>query len=131
MVFGVFDGLHAGHHALFAQAKNLGNHLIAVVAPDLVVRQLKNRLPRNLLETRLAAVQQAVNVDLAVSGDEEIGAWAVVKKYRPDVIAVGYDQTALAEDLNNHLTDFKWSLEVQIMNAHNPKKLHSSIMNTN
>ena len=128
MVFGVFDGLHAGHAALFNQAKDFGDHLIAVVTPDLVVHQLKNRPPKNLLAARLAAVESAVNVDVAAPGDEELGTWAVVHKFRPDVVALGYDQTALAEDLENHLADFKWPLAIEVLAAFEPDTHHSSLI---
>jgi glycerol-3-phosphate cytidylyltransferase-like family protein len=65
-------------------------------------------------------------VDEVVVGDPVVGAWSVIKERRPEVIAVGYDQTALKEDLMARLKDFDWKPEIVVMQAHEPQKYHSS-----
>jgi len=64
-----------------------------------------------------------------VLGDAEIGAYEVVKRCRPNVIALGYDQTALKEDLENHLREFGWKLKIVTLGAYKPDTHHSSLLN--
>lgn len=99
MVFGVFDGLHAGHKYFLAAAREYGDKLIAVVAQDDVVRQLKGKTPRQSEEERRLAVAQLSVVIHAVLGDLVSGTYNVIKEHQPDIICLGYDQDALEEDL--------------------------------
>ncbi len=129
MVFGTFDGVHEGHRAFFREAKSHGDHLIAVLAQDAVVERLKGRRPMLNITARVLELQKEDGVDEVVAGDMEIGTWGVIKKYRPDVIALGYDQTALKENLMAHLRDFDWGPEVVVMQAYEPQKYKSSLLN--
>jgi len=116
MVFGVFDGLHEGHRYFLAAAQKYGDELIAVVARDETVRVLKNKTPRHNEKERMAAVMQLsrlslyreddprlIDVTRAVLGDRVLGAYDVIKKYKPDIICLGYDQDALGEDLQEKM----------------------------
>jgi len=128
MVFGVFDGIHKGHSHFFKEAKELGDYLIAVVAPDEVVKDLKGKAPQNILAERIAHVEAADGVDKAVVGDIEKGSWNIVKKMRPDVIAVGYDQKVLRKNLENSVDEFNWFLEIETISPYEPEKYHSSLL---
>ena len=89
MVFGTFDVLHKGHLSYFKQARKYGEYLIAVVARDKTVKEIKGRKPRNNEKKRLKEVKK--HVDKAVLGyirDKQ----KVIKKYKPDVVCLGYDQ---------------------------------------
>lgn len=102
MVFGVFDGLHEGHR-FFLQSAHHSGELIVVVARDSVVQLLKNKSPKyNELE-RIGAIQKFLPEAKVVLGDTEQGSYDVVKKHQPDMICLGYDQRALAEDLQAKL----------------------------
>jgi len=103
MVFGVFDGLHEGHHAFLRAAKTRGRELVVVVARDEVVRQLKNKTPRHNERERLAAIARADNSARAVLGDPVLGTYGVIKEHKPDIICLGYDQDALAKDLEEKM----------------------------
>lgn len=91
MCFGTFDKFHPGHLAYLKQAKTKGDFLIAVVARDKNVLKYKGRLPRQNELQRLLNVKQAKIVNLAVLGYLR-DCLRVIKKYRPDVICLGYDQ---------------------------------------
>ena len=130
MVFGVFDGVHEGHRHFFEEAKKFGDELIAVVATDEVVEILKGKSPINNLAKRVAHVEAEDGVDEAVVGDMEMGSWDIVKKIRPDVVAVGYDQKELKENLESSLSDFDWQLEIKTVSAHKPRKYRSSLLNS-
>ncbi len=129
MVFGVFDGIHEGHSHFFREAKEFGGHLTAVVAPDEVVKILKGRRPNRNIAERIAHIEMQDDVDGAVVGDFEMGSWDIVKKLRPDVVAVGYDQKNLKKSLENSLSDFNWPLEIETISAREPEKYHNSIIN--
>lgn len=103
MAFGVFDGLHEGHRAFLAAAREQGNELVAAVARDAFVRGFKKKTPVWSEKKRLAAVRRYPAVDRAELADEVMGSYGVVKKYKPDAIALGYDQDALARDLKKRM----------------------------
>ncbi|MBW2995922.1 adenylyltransferase/cytidyltransferase family protein [Candidatus Woesearchaeota archaeon] len=89
MVFGTFDILHKGHLSYFKQARKYGDFLIAVIARDKTVKKLRGRLPRNNEKKRVKEVNKYA--DKAVLG-YVYDKMKVVKKYKPDVICLGYDQ---------------------------------------
>lgn len=128
MVFGVFDGIHDGHRALFREAKRHGKYLIAVVAQDRAVEYLKGHLPKYTLAKRIEDLQKETLVDEVALGDAEPGNYEVVRRHRPDVIALGYDQEDLKENLEENLEKFDWRPEIKVMPSHEPERYHSSIL---
>ena len=105
MVFGVFDRLHPGHLDFLRQAREHGDELIAVVARDAMVMELKNRMPVHSEGERMRMVGKVPEVTLAVLGDEVTGSYGVIVAHQPDVICVGYDQQGLADDLQRWIRD--------------------------
>jgi FAD synthetase len=98
LVFGTFDGLHAGHVDFFRQAKALGGCLVVVVGRDFTVNKVKGDFPKRSELLRLRAVKQCELVDGAMLGN--IGdPYAIIKTINPDIIALGYDQTSFTDDL--------------------------------
>lgn len=93
VAFGTFDILHPGHIAFLETARRLGTHLTVVVARDTIVRREKGRLPVFSERDRLTVVGSLRCVDRAVLGDRP-GSWRVLRRLRPHVVAVGYDQPA-------------------------------------
>lgn len=130
MVFGVFDGIHPGHRSLFAQARALGDHLVAVTTHDHVVRRLKGHEPWRPAPERLAALRAEPLVDEAVLGDAEPGSWQVLERLRPDVVALGYDQQALEASLSSFLESHGLGSQVQVrvLEAHEPERWKSSLL---
>ena len=128
IVFGVFDGVHEGHKAFFEEARTRGDYLIAVVTQDVVVEQLKGKRPARDMAERFAELEAEDSVDEVVIGDAKLGVYDVVLKHRPDVIALGYDQTALKEDLEANYKKFNWKPRLVVMKAFEPNQYHSSIM---
>jgi len=128
MVFGVFDGVHDGHLYFFDEAKKHGNRLIAVVTRDQAAFRLKNRPPKMGLEKRLEEVAKCKAVSEAIAGDNTEGIWEVAWKYKPDIIAVGYDQEKLHHALLRDKENFSWPVEIVTIKPHEPDKFHSSIL---
>ena len=127
MVFGTFDGIHDGHRAFLREAKHHGDYLIAVVTPDYVAAHLKGKKPRADVEKRIRMLEDE-GVDKAVEGDDELETWNVVKKYQPEIIALGYDQQALKESIEANLISFSWHPEITMLGAHQPEKYHNSLL---
>jgi FAD synthetase len=90
LVFGTFDLLHPGHVAMLRRAARYGE-VTVVVTPDAKVAREKTRPPFFDERERLTMVASLAMVRRAVLGDRG-KRWSVVRRLRPDVICVGYDQ---------------------------------------
>jgi FAD synthetase len=129
MIFGVFDRLHPGHLDFFRQARKHGDELIAVVARDQVVMELKNKTPFHSGAERLAMVREVPEVTRAVLGDEVSGSYGVIAAHQPDVICVGYDQRGLAEDIDLKMKNAAIStIPICRLAPYRPKHLHTSLL---
>lgn len=91
LAFGTFDVLHVGHLKFFQAAKRLGTELVVVVARDWIVERVKGRRPYFGEKERLELVSALRPVDKAVLGCEG-NRYEVIRRFRPDVVALGYDQ---------------------------------------
>lgn len=100
MVFGTFDVIHKGHENFFKQARKHGDYLIAVVARNKTVLKVKSRLPRNKEKIRLNNLKKIKLIDKVVLGNIK-DKYAVIKKLKPDIICLGYDQKAFTGKLKN------------------------------
>ncbi len=105
VIFGVFDGIHGGHLSFINEAKKQGNHLVAIVARDKVVEELKGKLPKHNEVDRINFVLKVPEVDLVLLGDGEIGAYNVLREVKPDVVFLGYDQISLENNLKKTIKD--------------------------
>lgn len=128
LVFGVFDGLHKGHHAFLRQARKSGDFVIVAVARDEVVRRLKGSAPRFELQRRMRELRRLPHVAKVVPGDSALGCYLVVRRHKPDVIVLGYDQRALYKDLKRHLKSFSWKPRLVTARSYKPRALHTNIL---
>ena len=98
---GVFDILHMGHLYYLTEARKLGDRLVVVVARDETARRLKRQpiVPEHL---RLEMVRGLKPVDEAVLGDRD-DFYKVVEMVRPDIIAIGHDQSHDPEKIKKEL----------------------------
>jgi FAD synthetase len=128
MVFGTFDGLHPGHIHFLNQAKKLGDFLIVVVGRDRAVSRLKMKPPRRNERTRAALLKGSAIPDRVILGDAKQGKWNVIKKIKPDIVALGYDQKEIAKDLRSKRAVFSHSFRLTTAKAHQPRSYHSRIL---
>ncbi len=127
MVFGTFDIFHKGHENFLKQARKYGDYLIAVVARDKTVYSVKKQKTIKSEQERLKEIKNsglANKVALGNLGDK----YAIIKKYKPDVICLGYDQKAFVSNLERKLTEFKLRTKITKLNAYHPKKYKSSLL---
>lgn len=130
MVFGVFDRLHPGHLSFLKQAKHYGEKLIVVVARDSVVRELKNKNPEHGEKERMVALCKLPEVNKVLLGDKKQGSYGVIKKYKPEIICLGYDQQTFLQDLRKKMRSGIISkVKLVRLHAHKSEKFHSSLLN--
>lgn len=127
MAFGTFDFFHAGHEDYLKQAKALGDQLIAIVARDETVKKVKGAAPSHNERKRLRAVAGCSSVDKAVLGYAD-DKYRVIKKYRPTILALGYDQFAFTYGLKNFFIQEKMDIEVVRLKPFNPQTFKSSVI---
>jgi|SRR5579872_2052356 len=119
MVFGTFDLVHKGHHNFFNQAKKLGDSLIISVARDVNVKKIKGFKPWNSEEKRLAALKKLKIAGAVILGDTR-GYIKHIKKVAPDIIALGYDQSAYTKTLRKDLERAGLKTKVIRLKPHRP-----------
>jgi FAD synthetase len=130
MLFGVFDRLHPGHLYLLYHARQKGRELIVVVARDTAVKKLKGHAPKESEEVRVRHIRETKLATKVILGDTKQESYAVIKKYKPDAIALGYDQKGLAKDLKARIkTGDLPALRLISLKAYKPKEFHSSLSN--
>ena len=111
MATGVFDLLHPGHLHFLESAKKLGDELVVVVATDAMVRRRKHE-PVTPQEMRRQMIGALKVVDRAIVGRED-DIYKTVEDVRPDIIALGYDQSFREEEVQKELK--KRGLNVKIV----------------
>lgn len=97
---GCFDLLHYGHLRYLEEARKLGGEnaeLIVVVARDSTLTKKKGRTPFMREDHRRALVEALKPVDRAILGEVNMDIEGVIREVNPDIIALGYDQSELAE----------------------------------
>lgn len=127
MAFGTFDYFHAGHESYLKQAASLGDYLIVVIARDKTSRQIKGAAPLNSERKRAAAVKKSGIADKVILG-EHGDKHKVLKKYRPEVIALGYDQFVFTQMLRKTLIDIKLDSTIKRLDAFFPQVFKSSLL---
>lgn len=127
MAFGTFDFFHAGHEFYLKQAKSMGNYLIIVVARDRTVQQIKGKSAVHSERKRLNKLKKLGIADKVVLG-HHTDKHKVLKKYRPSVIALGYDQFVFTQTINKTLIDLNLNTSIQRIEAHYPQVYKSSLI---
>lgn len=127
MVFGTFDYLHAGHENLFIQARELGDEIIAIIARDKTVKNIKGEIPDHDEKERLENLKATAWADFVVLGNEK-DKTKVIKEYRPDIIALGYDQFAFTYRLEKLFMEIKLDAKIVRLKPYRPDMYKSSII---
>lgn len=129
MVFGVFDMFHPGHLSFLRQSREVAKNLVVVVARDSVVKQLKKGKPHFSERVRVAHLKKEFKDGVTVVlGDRKLGAYSVIKRYKPDCICLGYDQRVLATDLKTHMRQKHIPRARLIrLRAYKPHRYHTSL----
>ncbi len=129
MVFGTFDVFHKGHENFFQQACNYGDQLIVVVARDKIVKKVKGKLPDNDEISRLGVIKSFAQADKVILGNR-VDMYKRIAQIKPDIIALGYDQTAFTENLQKKLVELGLgTTKIIRLKPYKPEKYKTSILN--
>ena len=120
---GVFDIIHPGHIHTLNDAKKLGDVLVVVIATDKTAVKMKKRKPLHNAELRRELVSSLTMVDLCIIGDEE-DIFKTVDLVKPEIIALGYDQTHQEKFITDGCK--KINLDVKVARLESPRPETSS-----
>jgi FAD synthetase len=112
---GVFDLLHLGHVKFLEEAKKAGGEnakLVVIVARDSTVKDTKGRKPIMPENQRRALVESLRVVDVAVLGIEDFDVGEVIKRVKPDVVALGYDQVNMERRVREYVNKHGLNVDV-------------------
>jgi len=125
LVGGVFDLIHPGHIRTLLGARSHGDVLIVVIARTSTALKLKKyRQIYHDEELRRELVSSLNFVDLAVIGRES-SLYDTVEFIKPDIIALGYDQTHSEKEIAENCR--KRNLNVRVIRLNTPvPKIKSS-----
>jgi FAD synthetase len=126
---GVFDLLHLGHVRFLEDAKKAGGpnaKLIVIIAKDSTVEKTKGRKPIMSEDQRLALVESLKVVDEAVLGYEGLDIGEVIEKIKPGVIALGWDQADMENEVKTYLEKHKVPITVVRIGKYVQNALDSS-----
>ena len=120
---GVFDIIHPGHINTLNDAKKLGDVLVVVVATDKTAIKMKKRSPLHSAQLRQELVSSLTMVDLCIIGDEG-DIFKTVDLVKPQIIALGYDQTHQEKFITEGCK--KINLDVTVARLESPRPETSS-----
>ncbi len=127
MAFGTFDNIHAGHENYLQQAKKLGNYLMVIIARDETVKKVKGHTPTMNERERVKAMKALGIADKVILGYKD-DKHKVLKKFRPNVIALGYDQFVFTQRLEKTLIDLKLDATIHRLDPYFPQVYKSSLL---
>lgn len=126
---GVFDLLHLGHVRFLEEAKKAGGdnaELVVIIARDSTVDKTKEGKPIMSEDQRCALVESLKVVDRTVLGYERLDIGEVIKNIKPDVIALGYDQENMYQQVRRYLEKHNENVKVVRIGKFGENTLDSS-----
>ncbi len=120
------------------------SYLMVAIAPDAIVGQLKGHAPRHTSSQRIAMLKSEHLADEVILADSEAGSWTIIKKTKPNIIALGYDQHELRTSLETFLdqnypdvetAEGEWQTnpkrpKIVILSAHQPDRFHNHLLHS-
>jgi len=126
-VGGVFDILHPGHIYTLKAAKSYGDILVVIVATSSTALKLKkNRSIYHDEKQRQELVSSLSFVDLSLIGKEGT-LYDTVSIVKPNIIALGYDQSHNEKEIQKNCFDLGLKIRVVRLSSPNPK-IKSSVI---
>jgi cytidyltransferase-like protein len=95
---GGFELIHYGHVYTISKAKSLGDALVVSVARDSTIRKRKKREPLVNEDDRVRLLSSLREVDAAILGVEG-DIYVTLQKVNPDIVALGYDQYHMEDEV--------------------------------
>lgn len=124
---GTFDILHEGHIHFLREAKKLGDWLGVVVARDSTVLHVKGHTPIKNEQERRMDVETLGIADVVVLGYPD-DKYQILEELEPDIIALGYDQKAFTDKLEEELKNRGLASKVVRISPFHPETFKSSLL---
>lgn len=124
---GGFEVIHYGHVYTLSKAKSLGDVLVVSVARDSTIRRRKNREPLVGEQDRVKLLSALKDVDAAILGVEG-DIYVTLERVKPDLVALGYDQYHLEEEVKKEATRRGMKLDVVRLDSPYPHIKTSRIL---
>src|SRR5215467_12919299 len=125
---GGFEVIHRGHLYTIEKARGLGDLLVVSVARDSTIKKRKGRSPVAEEKDRARLVSSLKSVDLALLGVEG-DIYTTLERVKPDIVALGYDQYHLEEDIEKEAQSRGLNLRVVRLDSPFPKIKTSALLN--
>lgn len=134
---GVFDILHIGHIMYLKNAKRLAGKngtLIVIIARDSLVKKIKGKKPLLNERERKIIVSSIKFVDKVILGPSKSdlisGMKVILRKYKPNILAIGYDQNRVEEAFKKIIEEEPSFKEVKLvkLRRYGPKNSKSSLI---
>ena len=125
---GGFELIHYGHVYTISKAKALGDALVVSVARDSTIRRRKKREPLIGEEDRVRLLSSLREVDAAILGVEG-DIYVTLERVKPDVVALGYDQYHMEDDVKREAVRRKMKLKVVRLDSPYPSIKTTRILN--
>ncbi len=124
--------VHPGHENFFQQARSLAKKgtdpfLIVSLAREKNVKRIKGKLPTKSEQDRKQLLSSHDLIDKVVLGAVGDHIPHIVKE-NPDIIALGYDQTAYVEGLRSALKAAGLNAKVVRLKPFHPQKYKTSLL---
>ena len=113
---GVYDIIHPGHIHTLKNSKQEGDLLIVSIARDNRVIKIKGRKPINNERRRTILVSSIRYVDFTLLGSKG-DIFGVVKKIKPNIITIGYDQTHQISELRRRVKINNLSIKIKKLDS--------------
>lgn len=127
LLFGTFDVLHPGHAALFKQSRRFGSDITVILARDRTIKEIKKHAPLYKERTRKKMLEQSGWVNHVILGSLH-DKYQAIKKIKPDVICLGYDQKYFVEHLEEKIKLFKLKTRIVRLKSFKPHLYKSAIL---
>jgi FAD synthetase len=108
---GGFELIHYGHVYTISKARSLGDVLVVSVARDSTIRRRKKREPLINERDRVRLLSSLRDVDAAILGVEG-DIYVTLQKVKPDIVALGYDQYHMEDEVKREALKRRIKLEV-------------------
>ena len=114
---GGFEIIHYGHVYTIGKAKEFGDALVVSVARDSTIRKRKNREPLIGEGDRVRLLSSLRQVDAAILGVEG-DIYVTLEKVKPDVVALGYDQYHMEDEVKTNAA--KRGMKIEVVRLDSP-----------
>ena len=124
---GGFEVIHYGHVYTLSRAKSIGDVLVVSVAGDSTIRRRKNREPLVGEQDSVKLLSALKDVDAAILGLEG-DIYVTLERVKPDLVALGYDQYHLEDEVKKEAARRGMELEVVRLDSPYPHIKTSRIL---